>query len=342
MPTLNSAAPPGCTTPSAPQYAPRGDDFQRRNRLHRRYFGRAGDGPAWEKRGENRCEVHARHCLADDGRCHLPHGGEGLDGEKLRNTNAALACDAGNVVAQEIDDHKIFGAVLRRRAQTGGGLARRSRALHGPGHNLSRGRVPCKEQLRRDGSNLPLSEIQKERVSAGLRLAKRIEKRARLPLELGAKAGGQIDLVIGAGGDAFADVFNLFSEDGGSHVALPVRATKHRFRCVFVGLGWGIEDCESGERNAFQRRQRLEGVVKDGRGFVGHHAHGPSAFASVALNLLQDRKNIARPPRRQNSNRTPEIFPQTRGVITRKVDRAMDRQGRPRDGRGWPKPPPGS
>ena len=50
--------------------------------------------------------------LGGDGRGHLEDGRIGLDREQLRHLDAARPRDARQIVAQQIDDHQIFGALL--------------------------------------------------------------------------------------------------------------------------------------------------------------------------------------------------------------------------------------
>ena len=90
---------------------------------------------------------------------HLVHGGIGLNIEQSRHIEAADLGDAGNIVAQEIDDHAVFGLrllvaehgcddrlVFLRRCPT------RGRALHRPGSEPAA--IEAKEQFGRQRQHM--------------------------------------------------------------------------------------------------------------------------------------------------------------------------------------------
>ena len=86
--------------------------FESRDDLHRPDLGRAGDRAAGEDRREDVDRAEAVLELGGDGRGHLEDGRIGLDREQFRHLDAARPGDAGEVVAQQIDDHQILGALL--------------------------------------------------------------------------------------------------------------------------------------------------------------------------------------------------------------------------------------
>ena len=174
--TLKIASPPGATNPIAPQYTPRGacsiDAISRMLLL----FGAPVIDPAGKQRAEH---VRQRRALAQrafDGRDQLKHRRIALDLEQRHRPHRPDLRDAPDVVAREIDDHHVLGAVLLRRRQPRRPLLvlfapspARRRALHRlrrdpPAANLE-------EQLRRQRQHAPAAEIQIRGIRRALRLA---------------------------------------------------------------------------------------------------------------------------------------------------------------------------
>ena len=80
------------------------DDF------HRAQLWRAADRPCGEGCAQ---DIHRRICgcdLADDAAHHMRDMGEALDLHELRHAHTAGDADASEVVACEIDEHRVLGA----------------------------------------------------------------------------------------------------------------------------------------------------------------------------------------------------------------------------------------
>jgi hypothetical protein len=171
--TLKVAAPPGRSTPMAPQYTPRGPALQRPDRPHGAHLGRARDRAAGEQRRKHIRQAAAGPRARLHVRGHLPHGGQRLGVEQARHAHAEGLGDAREVVAQQVHDHHVLGALLGRAAQ-GLGLrgvvfgihAARRRAFHGP--RQQQAFAPVEKQLGRDRQQLLLAGVQKSRITAGL------------------------------------------------------------------------------------------------------------------------------------------------------------------------------
>ena len=134
-----------------------------------------GVGSAW-RRGGGVGEVDGRVAWGEGA---LDGGDKGLDelvgveAAKLRDTDAVGIADAGEVVAEEIDDHHVFGALLGRAAKGSvlrnsvfGGRSALRRPFHRPRQELAA--VPVEKQLGRDRQNPLVAGVQKSRVTAGL------------------------------------------------------------------------------------------------------------------------------------------------------------------------------
>ena len=131
-----------------------------RQQLHGGEFRRAGDRAARKQRLQHLQQIHIRPRLRANGRGHLPDAGVALKCEKLINLYAASVCYAPQIIAQQIDNHHILGAVFGRCAQRLGKLRvlRRpqpawARALHGFGGDVAvrifARAIPMKKQFGR-------------------------------------------------------------------------------------------------------------------------------------------------------------------------------------------------
>src|SRR5579863_1089306 len=96
--------------------------FQLREQLHGAYFGRAGDGAAGEERAEDVAVAYVGTQGAGDGGSHLPQGWVAFDCEKVLDLHAAECAETAEIVAEQVDDHDIFAAVLGIVAQALGDL----------------------------------------------------------------------------------------------------------------------------------------------------------------------------------------------------------------------------
>ncbi len=117
-----------------------GVGFELADDLHGADLGGAGDGAAGKHGGEDVVEGGARTQGGGDGGGHLVEGLVALDGEEVVDVHGAGKADAAEVVAEEVDDHDMLGAVLfvALERERGGGVfggveAAGHGALHGAG-----------------------------------------------------------------------------------------------------------------------------------------------------------------------------------------------------------------
>ena len=135
--------------------------FQLPQNFHRPDLGSAGDRAAGKQRLHNRGDVGIRAQPRRDGGHHGVQGRVGLDGEQIFHAYAANLRDAAHIVANEIHDHQIFGAVLCRSRQRGAAqniiALARCGAFHGARTNMAA--LHFKKQFRRQAENLPCPPI---------------------------------------------------------------------------------------------------------------------------------------------------------------------------------------
>ena len=137
--------------------------------------------------------------VGGDGRGHLQQRRIGLDREQRRHLDAAGAGDAGEIVAQQIDDHQILGALLGIGGEGGGiGVGRRG-ALHRPRGEAAR--LEREEQFRREAEQ-PVGAGEDDGAMAGARaLAQRRVERERMARGRDRGGEGEVGLVDVAGLD---------------------------------------------------------------------------------------------------------------------------------------------
>ncbi len=117
--------------------------------LHRAQLGSAGDRSAGEGRLQHAYRIAAGDELGGDGGGHLVDGGIGLDLEQGRHGHAARHCDPRQVVADQIDDHEIFGALL--------GISREFLRRRRVGHRIG---AACRRPLHRPRLDPPAVEAE--------------------------------------------------------------------------------------------------------------------------------------------------------------------------------------
>ena len=128
--------------------------LQRADDVHRRELRRAGDRAGRKDRGDQRTVAYILAAAAADLADQVPHAGVRPDLRERGHRDRPRLADAPEVVAHQVDDHDVLGAVLRGAGQLGalrlgGDRVRRSRAraLDRRGaHGVAR---PRDEQLRR-------------------------------------------------------------------------------------------------------------------------------------------------------------------------------------------------
>ena len=128
-------------------------------------------------------------------------GGIGFDREQLVHRDAAEFGDAADVVAQQIDDHQVLGALLvagaqvRARGGIGGGcIAARGGAFHWLGNNAAIA-SDGEEQLRRKTENLPLAIIDVSTIAGSRACAQLRVQRQRIADERGMRTETQVGLI---------------------------------------------------------------------------------------------------------------------------------------------------
>ena len=119
-----------------PGVRPAPDRLEALEDLHRPDLRRAGDRAAGEARGEQVERVAARRQPARHRRDEVLDGGGPLEPAQPRDADRAGLADAAEVVAQDVDDHHVLGAVLGAGEQL-------AREAPGPrARSRPRGRVP--------------------------------------------------------------------------------------------------------------------------------------------------------------------------------------------------------
>ena len=112
--------------------------------LHGAQFGRAGNGAAGEEIFDHRHHIDIGPPPGGNARGHGVQAPIGLDGEKVGDPHTADFGNAAQIIAQQIDDHQVFGPVLGVGRQLGApllilGRARTAfeRAFHRAGGELA-------------------------------------------------------------------------------------------------------------------------------------------------------------------------------------------------------------
>src|SRR3954470_10965614 len=120
------------------------------------------------------------------------HSSVALDLEQVWNFNAADLGDSSNIMAQQVNDHQVFGAILFRsrkpcsqRLILGIPAPTPCRALHWPSNDSIA--IPAKEQLRRHRKNAILSDVEISTVIGPLRRAELLVECAIVARECGAQ-----------------------------------------------------------------------------------------------------------------------------------------------------------
>ena len=115
--------------------------LKRLNNVHTHAFGRTSNTAAREGCAENIGNRNIRQRLRFDGTGHLPNTAETGNFKRFRHAYFACLRDFAEVIAQQIDNHHIFGAVFRVVLQFNGAafilsvMKNRRSALHRLGCN---------------------------------------------------------------------------------------------------------------------------------------------------------------------------------------------------------------
>ena len=175
--------------------------LQLSNDLHSANLRRAGDRTAGEQRA-HQC-VHARAGFEPrrHGGHHLMHRWISLDSEHVFDRHAADLGDPAQIVAQQIDDHQILGAVLGAGGKPRARLGVGGRVCHSRGGALHRTRrdLPIagkvEKQFRRKAEDLPFAVVEIGAVRRGGCGAQAAVQRQRIAEERETRAETQIRLI---------------------------------------------------------------------------------------------------------------------------------------------------
>ncbi len=101
-----------------------GMGFEFADDLHGADLGGSGDGAAGEHGAEDLVEAGAGAEGGGDGGGHLQEGLVALDGEEVVDVDGPWETDAAEIVAEEVDDHDVLGAIFFVALESEGGELR--------------------------------------------------------------------------------------------------------------------------------------------------------------------------------------------------------------------------
>ena len=291
--------------------------------LHGAAFGGAGDGAAGEEGAEDVIEGGVGEESAGDGGSHLEKGLVFFDGEEVVSADGAGLGDFSEVVAEEIDDHDVFGAVfgvvmepIDELRVFGEGAAAGCGAFHGAGGDAVV--VDAEEKFWRKGENVVMREMEEGGEGDFLLIAQVGEKSGGRAGEVEERGSGEIELVSVAGGDEVADGFDFFAigglgdgemmagdgEGGGGGRGLRKLGRKGGGECAggVVEDEGVLVDAEPGER-----KRGESGWAESGGGFemeaalVGEEAGDEEALGEGVFDGLEEGGNVAEGLRREDA-----------------------------------------
>ena len=180
-----SSAPPGQRVDDGARVRPAPVALELGDDLHRAHLRRARDGAGREARAQQVEGVTPSRELADDLRDEVRHVREALGLEEARDAHRPRPAHAREVVAPEVDEHHVLGAVLLGGEQPlGVALAGRRRA--GDRVQRRRAALALDERLGRGADEREPVELEQEevrrRVDAPQRAVELERRRRRRPL----------------------------------------------------------------------------------------------------------------------------------------------------------------
>ena len=183
--------------------------LQRRDELHGRGLGRAGDGAAGEGGGQEVGQAGAGPEARLHRRGELPDGPQPRRREEGRGRHRAGLGHAAQVVAEEVGDHDVLGPVLLRGGQPVARrrvLGREAAAPRRPLHRAGGDAVAAPREGRAPATprRWPAPPREVGGLAAALRGAEAPVERQRVAVEPAAQAQREVDLVGDAGGDGLA------------------------------------------------------------------------------------------------------------------------------------------
>ena len=160
----------------------------------------------------------------------LPHGLEALRLEHLGPSNRARTRDAAEVVAQQVDDHRVLGTVLHRGRETfpRGVVLREPAAARRGALHRARGQpvaVQPEEQLRRGRQDAVSPGVQVRGVCAPLRVAEVAVEAPLVAFDGRAQPQRVVHLIRVARGDVLADPRDGQVVAGRGRSSAPTRRT---------------------------------------------------------------------------------------------------------------------
>ncbi|OIQ65294.1 hypothetical protein GALL_531490 [mine drainage metagenome] len=278
--------------------------------VHGPHLGRSRDGAARKERGKHVGQTQAGQRRGAHRRRHLPHGGQGMQLEQRGHLDAAGLRDARQIVAQQVNDHHVFSALLGGPGHGAGqfsvlqrAAAARCRAFHRAGQDMAV--FPVKKQLWRDRQDLLETAVDTGRVAARLGALQALEQGGCTAGERAVQRCGVVDLVKLPGGNGLVDQRHLRIKLRSVQVAVPFDVGIAR------GLGWlrrlransavacsglsrprqgVLEHAKPGQwpvgGMGFQRR------IKSTGGLIAQVADAPQALSGQSLHRIQHRLDL--------------------------------------------------
>ena len=182
--------------------------LQRGDVLHGDAFRRAGDGAAGVGGAQDGGVRDAGAQPGIDAAGHLQDFAVAGDVEGVADAHAVRARDFAEVIAQQIDNHRVLGAVFRVagkrrlcRFDVAGGARR---AFHRQGVEVVA--VAGEKEFGREAEGVPVGGMPGERrIRCGLQRAQALVEGYGIAVACGGRAQGVVDLVGVAGADEFVD-----------------------------------------------------------------------------------------------------------------------------------------
>ena len=269
---------------------------------HRRGLRRARDGAAREQRRHDLGEPGPGGGTRRDGARHLPQRGIGLGVQQRGHRDRTGLGAAGQVVAQQVDDHDVLrpllGAAQQVRAGVGvrGGAAPPARrALHRPGREP----VPLAphEQLGARAEHDMAPQVQVGAVARALTVEEIAMAGEEVPLDPTVEPRREVRLVGGPLGDRLMDgvdgpgVLGRAPPRRPRPGAVVTACAGSAGRVLRIGGGGDDEPHERQRGGAGCDRQRR---VQPGRGLVGDHAGRPGSGVDPRLHGAEGGEHLVR------------------------------------------------
>ena len=283
------------------------------DQAHGLHLGRAGDRAAGKQCSKHIDQRSAGPRVGVYVADHLPDGGQRLHAAQAVHGDGKRLGDARQVVADQVDNHHVLGALLGRGLQAFGqchvllrAASARGRAFHGAGDQMAV--MPVKKQFGRHRQHLLLAGVDVSRKAVGLGLAHGGEQFLGRHLQLPPALGGEVGLVDLAIANRLVQALQGGVKGRARDAALPghahgVRGGGWRRRCrhrFMVCLQRRIVHAKPHQRPCSRvHRQR---AVKGGRCFVAHIADTPLALQGALLHRLQHGLHITQCVGHQHPN----------------------------------------